>query len=108
VYLASADWMTLNLDKRLELMFPVEDSEHRTRVMNALRAMFRDNVKARWLAADGIYRKRKPAAGEAAFRVQQHLQEEARRLSSLARGRTAVTFRPEDREKSSTRRPTIA
>ena len=108
VYLASADWMTRNLDKRVELMFPVEHAEHRTRVINALRAMFRDNVKARWLDADGIYRLRKPASGEAPFRVQQYLQEESRRLSSLARGRTAVTFRPEGREKSSPRKSTIA
>jgi polyphosphate kinase len=98
VYLASADWMTRNLDKRLELMFPVEDAEQRAKVLHALRAMFRDNVKARCLDADGIYRRREPAAGEPPFRVQQHLQDEARRLSTLARGRSGVVFRPEERE----------
>ena len=96
VYLASADWMTRNLDKRVELMFPVEDAEHRSKVLYALRAMFRDNVKARWLGADGIYRRREPVPGEPVFRVQQHLQDEARRLSTLARGRAGVTFRPEE------------
>jgi len=108
LYLASADWMTRNLDKRVELMFPVEDAEHRTKVLNALRAMFRDNVKARWLDPDGVYRKRKPGAGETPFRVQQYLQEESRRLSSLARGRTAVTFKPEGQEKPRVRRTTVA
>jgi polyphosphate kinase len=100
VYLASADWMTRNLDKRVELMFPIEREEHRAKVLYTLRAMFRDNVKARWLDADGVYRKRTPAAGEPAFRVQQHLQDESRRLLSLAREGKGVTFRPEESAKS--------
>ena len=44
VYLASADWMTRNFDKRIELLFPVERAEHKAKVLHALRAMFRDNV----------------------------------------------------------------
>ena len=56
----------------------------------------RDNVKARWLDADGVYRKRTPPVGEAPFRVQQHLQDETRRLVSLDRERKGVTFRPEE------------
>ena len=94
VYLASADWMTRNLDKRIELMFPVESAEHKAKVLYTLRAMFRDNVKSRWLAADGEYRRRPLAPGEAPFRVQAHLQEEARRLAALARDRAGVSFRP--------------
>ena len=58
VYLASADWMTRNLDKRVELMFPIEQPEHKARVLDALRAMFRDTEKSRWLQADGTYRRR--------------------------------------------------
>ena len=50
VYLASADWMSRNLDKRVELMFPVDDTGHKSERAHALRAMFRDNVKARCLA----------------------------------------------------------
>jgi polyphosphate kinase len=93
VYLASADWMTRNLDKRIELMFPVEDVDNKAKVLYALRAMFRDNVRARWLGADGVYSRRQPAPGEAPFRVQQHLQEEARRSAALARERVGVVFR---------------
>jgi polyphosphate kinase len=100
VYLASADWMTRNLDKRIELMFPVEKAEHKTKVLYSLRAMFRDTTKARSLCADGTYRRLEPAPGEPAFRVQQHLQEEAGRLASLARERTGVVFRPEQRDGS--------
>jgi polyphosphate kinase len=103
VYLASADWMTRNLDKRIELMFPVEKVEHKAKVLYTLRAMFRDTTKARSLGADGIYRRREPPPGEPAFRVQQHLQEEAGRLASLARERAGVVFRPEQRDGSHVR-----
>jgi len=99
VYLASADWMTRNLDKRVELMFPVEDAAPRAKVLYTLRAMFRDNVKARWLGADGVYRRRERAADEPPFRVQQHLQDDARRSASLARERVGVVLRPEERRK---------
>jgi polyphosphate kinase len=98
VYLSSADWMSRNLDKRVELMFPVEDQTQKASVMYALRAMFRDNVKTRCLLADGSYERKTRASNEQPFRVQQHLQEEARRRSSLARERAGVTFRPERAE----------
>src|SRR5262249_17348432 len=81
VYLGSADWMTRNLDKRVELLFPVEDETHKAKVMSALRAMSRDSTKARWLESDGTYRRRKPFQGEPPFRVQEHLLAEAHRLA---------------------------
>jgi polyphosphate kinase len=94
VYLSSADWMTRNLDKRIELMFPVEQAANKARVLASLRAMFRDNVHARWLLPDGTYEAR-PRGDEPPFRAQQYLQDEARRRVSLARERTGVTFKPE-------------
>ena len=96
VYLASADWMTRNLDNRIELMFPIETSDHKAKVLNALRAMFRDTVKSRWLDADGVYRPRRGPAGEP-VRVQEYLYEEARRAALLARQGSGVGFRPERR-----------
>jgi polyphosphate kinase len=96
VYLSSADWMSRNLDKRVELMFPVDDPGHKNSVLYALRATFRDNVKARCLRADGTYERKQPASGEQPFRVQQHLQDEARRRTTLARDRKGVTFSPEE------------
>jgi polyphosphate kinase len=95
VYLASADWMTRNLDQRVELMFPVVQSEHKVRVLHALRAMFRDTVKSRWLDPDGTYRRRPPAPGEPAVRAQQELIEEARRRESLSREATGVRLEPQ-------------
>ena len=98
-YLASADWMTRNFDKRIELLFPVERMEHKLRVATALRAMFKDNCKAYLLGSDGIYRRRKAAKNEPPFRVQQVLQDEARRTAALAREGAGVSFVPGDSER---------
>jgi polyphosphate kinase len=95
VFLASADWMTRNLDKRVELMFPIEQPDHRARVLYALRAMFRDTAKSWTLGSDGVYRKRAPTLDAPAFRVQQALQDEARRAASRAGEHVGVTFQPE-------------
>jgi polyphosphate kinase len=94
VYLASADWMNRNLDKRIEVMFPVEADEHKRAVVAALGAMFRDNTKARRLTADGAYKRVRRAKGDAPFRVQQFLQDEAHRAADLARERQGLTFQP--------------
>jgi len=95
VYLASADWMTRNLDRRIELMFPVEAPASRARVLHTLRMMFCDTVKARWLRWDGTYERRVPPPSESPFRVQHHLQEDARRTAAVARERAGVVFRPQ-------------
>jgi polyphosphate kinase len=91
VYLSSADWMTRNLDKRIELMFPIDEAASRAKALHALRAMFRDNVKSRWLGADGVYRRRERPPGESPFRVQRALQGSASRVG----GRAGVIFQPE-------------
>jgi polyphosphate kinase len=74
IYLASADWMTRNLDRRVEIMFPVERDEHKRTLMATLTATFKDNVKARRLGPDGVYRRVRPAKGEAPCRLQEQLQ----------------------------------
>jgi len=56
-YLASADWMPRNLDKRVEILFPVEDPEIREKVRHILQIQLDDNVKAQVLQADGTYEK---------------------------------------------------
>jgi len=97
IYLGSADWMTRNLDKRVELLFPVEGEANKARVAYTLRAMFRDSLKARWLGSDGVYRRRELAPDEQPFRVQEQLLTEAHRAAASARSRTDAAFRPEER-----------
>ena len=79
VYLSSADWMPRNLDRRIELLFPVEAPDGRQKVLEALDAMFQDNVKGRRLQPDGSYKRKRPAKGEEPFRAQLELYREAKR-----------------------------
>ncbi len=55
VYLSSADWMPRNLDKRVELMFPVEDPALQRRVIASLQDELHDNVKAWTMKKNGKY-----------------------------------------------------
>lgn len=55
VYLSSADWMPRNLNRRVELMFPVERKELANSLTELLRLQWRDNVKASELTFDGRY-----------------------------------------------------
>jgi polyphosphate kinase len=96
VYVTSADWMPRNLDRRIELMFPLESPELRQKALLVLDSMFQDNVKARVLQADGSYKRRRPAKGEDVFRVQMHLHREAQRAFSRARAAAGLTFEPLD------------
>nr|WP_233566700.1 polyphosphate kinase 1 [Cohnella endophytica] len=57
VYISSADWMTRNLSRRVELMCPVYDPALRHMLMNLLEMNLRDNVKARELSSTGSYEK---------------------------------------------------
>ena len=55
IYLASADWMVRNLDRRVELMFPVLAEHTRRKVKEAMRCCWEDNQKTWVLQADGNY-----------------------------------------------------
>lgn len=56
-YMGSADWMPRNLDKRVEIMFPVEDPKLKEEVRHILQVQLDDNVKAHILQPDGQYEK---------------------------------------------------
>ncbi len=57
VYMGSADWMPRNLDRRVEILFPVLDEEIREKVKHILKVELEDNVKAHVLLPDGRYEK---------------------------------------------------
>ncbi len=76
VYIASADWMSRNLDRRVELMIPIEDRQLAHRVRDILDACFRDNTQSYLLQPDGSSRPLR-GSGQKTFRMQLHLQKQA-------------------------------
>lgn len=59
VFLSSADWMGRNLNKRIELMFPIKDDACRQAVENVLRLQWNDSDKCRRCKKDGSYHLKK-------------------------------------------------
>ncbi len=57
VYMGSADWMPRNLDKRVEITFPVEDEDLKREVIEILNIQLADTLKAHFLMPDGTYAK---------------------------------------------------
>ena len=63
VYISSADMMTRNTDKRVEIAAPAEDPAIRKQIFAYLDLLLSDNVKARVLGPDGVYRPAERAEG---------------------------------------------
>jgi polyphosphate kinase len=87
IYLSSADWMPRNLDRRIEIMFPVENPQRKNEILEVLKLYFRDNVKSWRLDPNGNYEKIEGAPGKR-FRVQEHLCQRA--LEEEAHSKKAV------------------
>ncbi len=91
VYLSSADWMVRNLDKRLELMFPVQQEDLKRRLIAFLETCFADNVKARRILSTG--ESARVVADGPRVRAQQRFYEEAK-AAAAAVDRQPSEFRP--------------
>ncbi len=77
LYMSSADWMPRNLEKRIELLFPVFGEEARERVYDTLMSYFLDNTKARALGSNGHWHKVRQAEGEERFSAQDYFYDES-------------------------------
>lgn len=55
IYMGSADWMPRNLERRVEILFPVEKEELKQRILHILDVQLKDNVKANILTKDNTY-----------------------------------------------------
>jgi polyphosphate kinase len=84
LYLSSADWMPRNLERRVELLFPVQDEKIRMEVTGILNDYFLDNCNARILDNRGVWTQLNPA-GEKPFRVQKEMLSRAERAGENQR-----------------------
>jgi polyphosphate kinase len=74
IYSGSADWMPRNFKKRAEILYPIEDTELKTRIIDEiLMTYLNDNVKARLMQPDGSYVRVTPKDGAKLVRSQSAL-----------------------------------
>ena len=80
IYSGSADWMPRNFKKRAEILFPIEGTDLKSRIIHEILLTYlSDNVKARLMQPDGSYVRIKPKDGEGSIRSQSELIAIARR-----------------------------
>jgi len=97
VYMSSADWMPRNLDRRVEILFPVENEQLKERTLSILEVLLSDNGKARRMLPDGSY-ERVTARGKAKQIAQEYFCKEAIRrekdIKTEEEAASSHTFKP--------------
>jgi polyphosphate kinase len=78
LYIASADWMPRNLDRRIEVAGPVLDPAHRNTIRDIMETMWTDNRQAWDLKSSGTYTQRTPPSPEEERATHQLLMERYR------------------------------
>lgn len=95
VFISSADWMPRNLDRRVELLIPIENSAAQRKLLDILAANLKDNVQSWELLPDGTYRRRTPDGSESAFRAQEYLYEQAKDAAKAMKRDALKELKPE-------------
>ncbi|MCQ2364354.1 MAG: polyphosphate kinase 1 [Akkermansia sp.] len=93
-YIASADWMSRNLDRRVELMVPVAEPRLARRVRGILDACFKDTAQASLIEADGTSHPMPPKGKKKPFAMQAYLQQQARRTARTQERAKRQTLEP--------------
>ncbi|MEQ8854983.1 polyphosphate kinase 1 [Gimesia sp.] len=94
VFISSADWMPRNLDRRVELLVPIEEENCRNKLIKILNCYFEDNAKARVLNADGVYERITPNKEKNLVRCQEVLYDEAVTAIRQAEVASRTVFEP--------------
>jgi polyphosphate kinase len=96
VFISSADWMPRNLDRRVELLVPVDDEACRNRLIGILKTCFDDTAKARLLQPDGSHQRHPKARDPKAERSQGEFYRQACELVKRAQQQAPpVVFEPQ-------------
>lgn len=95
VYISSADFMTRNTERRVEVAAPILDRRLADRTTEMFEVMLRDNVKAREQGDDGKYRHVKRKEGETELNSQLYFYDEAYKAAeSAAPPNESITVKP--------------
>ncbi|HMP74816.1 MAG TPA: polyphosphate kinase 1 [Kiritimatiellia bacterium] len=95
VFISSADWMPRNLDRRVELLVPVDDPACRDRLVGILKTCLTDEAKVRTLQPDGTYIRHEKAHREKAVRSQLEFFQQAVEMVKRAAPASTVVFEPQ-------------
>ena len=95
LFLSSADWMPRNLDRRVELMVPVEDPAGAEKLGWILETCLADTCQAWRLRPDGAYERRQPDARHPARRAQAEFQRRAEERAAAAARQQVPVFEPQ-------------
>ena len=94
VFISSADWMSRNLDRRIELLVPVEGTAEKRRLIATLETYFQDTLKSSRLKADGGYERVRPSGRRKRLRSQEALYRAARERSQQTRWAEGAVLEP--------------
>ena len=94
VYISSADWMTRNLEKRVELMTPIVDRASKKLLIGILKSCFRDNQNGYLIQPDGSSKRIEREKGEGRFRMQDHLTQLFARQAAAAQQARSSSLEP--------------
>ena len=94
LFISSADWMPRNLDRRVELLVPVEDNNCRRNLIAILKTTLADNVKARRLLPNGRYEPVRATDSSESVRSQEVLYQRTGEAIDDASRAALATFEP--------------
>ena len=95
LFISSADWMPRNLDRRIELMIPVEDKGSAEKLSHILTTCLADTKQAWQLLPSGAYERRRPDSRHPSLRCQAAFQKRAEAQASAAVQQQAPVFEPQ-------------
>ena len=97
IYCGSADWMPRNLERRVEILFPVDRTELKEKLLHILQCQLDDNAKASVLQGDGTYQKAEKRRKRPCNSQEQFCEEAEEEAKAALGGETGATrtFIPE-------------